>query len=78
MENKLQKNNVVTVRWWDGYIETFEVNEVRAGAYLLWMRLTNGKNRYVPINQVRWYSLEVESHQEISEETEITIITKSD
>lgn len=55
--------NIVTVRWWDGYIEEFECSEVRFGCDLLWMRLTSGKNRHIPLRQVRWYSLSEESHQ---------------
>ena len=54
--------NTVVVRWWDGYIEVFEVTEVRFGSDLLWMRLTNGENRHIPLRQVRWFSLEKESH----------------
>jgi hypothetical protein len=52
----------ITVRWWDGYLEEFECTESREGAYLLWMRLSNGHNRYVPLNQVRWYERTPESH----------------
>lgn len=47
---------VVQVRWFDGYYEEFEVTEVRAGNYLLWMKLLNGETRHIPLHQVRWYS----------------------
>lgn len=57
--------NVVTVRWFDGYLETFECSEVRFGSDLLWMRLSNGKNRHIPVRQVRWFSLSNESHEPI-------------
>ena len=57
------KVNKVTVRWWDGYLEDFQATEVRAGAYLLWMRLTDGVERSIPLLQVRWYSRSIESHQ---------------
>ncbi len=60
--------NTVTVRWWDGYMEEFECTEVRFGCDLLWMRLTNGKNRHIPLRQVRWYAMSVESHQREVEE----------
>lgn len=53
----------VTVRWFDGYKETFKASEVRFGNALLWMRLTNGKNRHIPTEQVRWYSTDPESHE---------------
>jgi len=54
----------VNVRWWDGYREVFECSEVRFGAYLLWMRLSNGTNRHIPLSQVRWFSLSTEDHEE--------------
>lgn len=49
-----QDKCTVTVRWWDGYIETFEAKEVRAGAYLLYIKLDNDERR-IPLHQVRWY-----------------------
>jgi hypothetical protein len=54
---------VVNVRWNDGYLEPFECSEVRFGSDLLWMRLVNGQNRHVPLRQVRWFSVDPESHQ---------------
>ena len=53
---------VVNVRWWDGYLETFEASEVRFGCDLLWMRLADGGNRQIPLRGVRWWSLSKESH----------------
>lgn len=50
-----ENTKVVTVRWWDGYIETFNTRKARAGAYMLWMVLTNGEERRIPLQQVRWY-----------------------
>lgn len=55
--------NKVTVRWFDGYMEEFEVTEVRFGSDLLFMRLTNGKNRHIPLRQVRWFGMSQESHE---------------
>lgn len=52
----------VTVRWLDGYLEEFEATEVRCGWALLWMRLSNGQDRHVPLMQIRWYSRTPESH----------------
>lgn len=54
--------NTVNVRWFDGYLETFEATEVRFGNAYLWMRLSNGQNRHIPLGQVRWFSLSIESH----------------
>lgn len=42
------KLNIVTVRWFDGYMEDFEATEVRFGSDLLFIRLTNGMNRHIP------------------------------
>jgi hypothetical protein len=54
--------NVVNVRWWDGYLETFKASEVRFGSDLLWIRLVDGGNRHIPLRNVRWFSLSKESH----------------
>lgn len=47
---------LIKVRWWDGYYEEFEAQKARAGAYLLWIKLTNGETRHIPLLQVRWYN----------------------
>ena len=60
---KNNETNHVTVRWFDGYMEEFEAVEVRFGSDLLWMRLSNGKNRHIPLRQVRWFGMSQESHQ---------------
>lgn len=57
-----QKINIVTVRWFDGYMEVFEATEVRFGSDLLWMRLKDGNNRHIPLRQVRWFGMSAESH----------------
>ena len=54
----------VNVRWFDGYLETFDASEVRFGSDLLWMRLIDGKNRHIPLREVRWFSVTTESHEE--------------
>ena len=63
--------NVVTVKWWDGYMEEFEATEVRFGCNLLWMRmrLADGQNRIIPLRQVRWFDIDKESHQRVKEES---------
>jgi len=58
-----EKLNIVTVRWWDGYMEVFEATEVIFGSDLLWMRLKDGNNRHIPMRQVRWFGTSIESHQ---------------
>ena len=52
----------VSVRWSDGYLEEFEVSEVRAGCDLLWMVLVNGQNRHIPLRTVRWFSINPKSY----------------
>jgi hypothetical protein len=54
---------VVNVRWFDAYLETFNVSEVRFGSDLLWLRCADGSNRHIPLRQVRWFSLSQESHE---------------
>ena len=61
----MKKAILVSVRWHDGYLEEFEVEEVRFGSDLLWMRLSDGKNRHIPLRSVRWFSMSKESHQTI-------------
>lgn len=63
IEDEEGKTNRVSVRWHDGYLEEFEATEVRFGSDLLWMRLTDGKNRHIPLRSVRWFALSKESHQ---------------
>lgn len=58
----MTKEIVLNVRWLDGYLERFECNEVRASEGLLFIRLTIGQNRHIPLSNVRWYSLLPESH----------------
>jgi hypothetical protein len=54
--------HLVAVRWFDGYFESFEATEVRHGSDLLWLRLTSGQNRAIPLRQVRWFAQSPESH----------------
>jgi hypothetical protein len=60
------KGIAVSVRWWDGYLEEFEATEVRFGCDLLWLRLTNGTNRHIPLRHVRWFSQTPESHARVA------------
>ncbi len=48
----------VRVRWFDGYLEKFEAEEVRFGSDLLWLKLKDKENRHIPLRQVRWFSLD--------------------
>jgi len=60
--------NIVTVRWFDSYLEEFEATEVRFGSDILFLRLADGKNRHIPLRNVRWFGLSVESHQRDTKE----------
>lgn len=53
----------VTVRWFDGYIESFKAIEVRFGSDLLWMKLVDIHNRHIPLREVRWFSMYPESRE---------------
>lgn len=63
-------SNMVSVRWFDGYLEEFNATEVRFGSDLLFLRLIDGKNRQIPLRQVRWFSMSKESHQSELKEKE--------
>lgn len=54
--------NIIDVRWNDGCSETFEAEEIRCGSDLLWINLTNGQDRYIPLRQIRWFSTSIKSH----------------
>lgn len=57
------ESNIVSVRWFDGYMEEFKATEVRFGSDLLFLRLLDGKNRHIPLRQVCWFGMTQESHQ---------------
>jgi len=52
----------VVIRWFDGYLEEFKCDEVWFGSDILWMRLSGGKNRHIPLRSVRWFLQIPESH----------------
>lgn len=64
--DETDKDIVVYVRWFDGYLESFRAKQIRFGESLLWMRLKDGKNRHIPVHKVRWYSVYPESHEDNS------------
>lgn len=55
---------IISVRWIDGYFESFRARQVRISESLLWFRLKNHKNRNIPMINVRWYSVYPEIHEE--------------
>ena len=57
---------IVSVRWLDGYFESFRARQIRISETLIWLRLKNHKNRNIPLKNVRWYSVYPESHEEVS------------
>lgn len=63
LSKKTPETNTVTVRWFDSYLEEFEATEVRFGSDILFLRLVDGKNRHIPLRQVRWFGMTKESHQ---------------
>ena len=48
---------IVKVRWFDGYLDEFDVTEVSFEGGLLWMQLAGGENRHIPTREVRWFSV---------------------
>lgn len=54
----------VTVRWNDGYLESFNTCEVRFGCDLLYFEL-QGKctNRHIPLRSIRWFSVHPPSRE---------------
>ena len=53
----------VNIRWNDGYFESFGVRQIRISETLLFIRLWDGGNRYIPLRNVRWYALYPEDHE---------------
>lgn len=58
-------NYEVSVRWLDGYFESFNAKQIRISKSLIWLRLKNGNNRHIPLINLRWYSVYPESHEEV-------------
>lgn len=46
----------IKVRWFDGYFEKFEARAARSGNSILYIKLVSGEDRWVPLQQVRWFS----------------------
>jgi len=63
--DETDKNYEVSVRWIDGYFESFNARQMRISETLIWLRLNNHKNRNIPLKNVRWYSVYPESHEEM-------------
>ena len=57
-------DNIVTVRWCDGFMKTFNCTDIKFGCDQLRMLLRDSKNRCVPLRQVRWFSTSIESHEQ--------------
>jgi len=71
-KNKSNKDvsysSLVNVRWFDGYLEVFECKKVRFGSHLLWLKLSSGKNRHIPLANVRWFSTDPDSKEQVRNE----------
>jgi len=55
---------VIEIRWTDGLFESFNARQIRVSESLLWLRLRDGRNRNIPLQNVRWYSIYPEIHGE--------------
>jgi hypothetical protein len=60
-------NIKVTIRWFDGYLREFKCCEFRFGTDNLYLKLTKSTAIYIPSRQVRWYSSNPESHENVKE-----------
>ena len=51
------RRQTVEIRWMDAYIEVFATMATRFTNGLIWMKLMDGDERYIPLASVRWYSI---------------------
>lgn len=51
----------ITVRWHDGYMQSFDVTEVKEGFDLLRFCLQDRRTVDIPMRNVRWFSRNPES-----------------
>ena len=63
IKDETDMDYVISVRWLDGYFESFRARQIRISESLIWLRLENGNNRNIPLINVRWYSVYPESHE---------------
>lgn len=63
IRDETDRDFVVAIRWLDGYLESFRARQIRISESLIWLRLKDGKNRNIPLMNVRWYSVYPESHE---------------
>lgn len=63
IKDETDKLIVVCVRWLDGLYEDFNAKQIRVSESFLWIRLPNGKNRSIPMRNIRWYSTYPEIHE---------------
>ena len=56
MKNRAKR---VTVRWWDGFKQSYEIIEYEPGSHWLWLRLKSGGEKWIPKEGMRWFSPEV-------------------
>jgi len=61
--DETDKDYEISIRWLDGYFESFNARQIRISKSLMWLRLKNGNNRNIPLMNVRWYSVYPESHE---------------
>jgi hypothetical protein len=49
---------LIKVRWTDGNLEEFKAEDYRVGHAYLWIKMENGKDRWIPTLNIRWFSTE--------------------
>lgn len=73
---KKEQKFTVNVRWFDGYLEFFEATEVRIGSDMLYLVLSDGQNRHIPLRQVRAYDVNPPTKFQYKEYGTITVNMK--
>lgn len=48
----------ITVRWWDGFKRDYLVTDYQFGSDYIWLKLGDGKEKWIPTRHVRWVSPE--------------------
>ena len=54
----------ITIRWWDGFKQTYKIREYEPGCDYLWLNLDDSMEKWIPTRMVRWFSprfLEIKS-----------------
>jgi hypothetical protein len=48
----------ITIRWHDGFKRSYAITDSQFGSDYLWIKLTEGKEKWIPTRSIRWISPE--------------------